>query len=65
MPTPCGIKDCKAVFDEVEDYAKHILEKHKCDNIRVSFANEILHPTIEPESPMTLKSIIFGNGVKG
>ncbi len=65
MPTPCGVKDCKAIFDEVEDFAKHILEKHKYDNIRVSFANEILHPTFTPELPMTLKSIIFGNGVRG
>ena len=64
MPTPCGVENCKAMFDEVGDYAKHILEKHKYDNIRVSFANEILHPTITLEPRMTLKSIIFGNGIR-
>lgn len=48
MKTQCA--HCKKSFDDFESYARHILEKHKDDKIRVAWANEILNPTVPEET---------------
>ncbi len=68
MDPKCGVEDCKFKYDpyDVEAYAKHILAKHKSDIIRARWAESVLHPENrqEPEPKMTLKSIIFGHGIR-
>ena len=47
MRTECV--HCKKKFDDWNDYAHHILEKHSDDDIRMKWAKEALAPT--PELP--------------
>jgi len=42
---------CKKKFTTDKAYAEHIIEKHPEDLIRVAWANEVLHPSVEPEVP--------------
>jgi len=42
MRTECA--HCKKKFDDWNDYAHHILEKHPDDDIRVKWAKEALAP---------------------
>ena len=50
MRTECV--HCKKKFDDWNDYAHHILEKHSDDDIRVKWAKEALNPPSGvPEKP--------------
>lgn len=54
MPTECPY--CEDVFfDELVDYAHHIIKKHPRDKLRVAWAKSVLEPPIEVIQPAKKK----------
>lgn len=46
----CGVKPCKAVFDDCESYAQHIIDKHSADKERAEWAKHTLEDIKKEET---------------
>lgn len=51
MPTECPYCE-DAFFEELADYARHILKKHPRDKLRVAWARGVLEPPAEVRLPI-------------